>query len=261
MTKMRKVLMSSLLGVAALLTACSQDENGEMPKAATGSIRLGVSAQAAFTRAVNENEYTNTDNYTVQILQGEQVKEEFKYADGKENSYELPNGTYTLRAFYNQEYKDVAASRNGFYVEGEQNFQIQGTETTATVTCEPTCGKLVTKWDAEMGTYFSDYSVTYETAALKAESKTATWTSTDTEPWYVKLPQEGEDVKATITVTRKSDNKTAEPMVKTYTLKPNKSWTLSIAPVVNNGNLGLSITINEATNDQEIDITVPSDWI
>lgn len=111
-----------------------------------------------------------------------------------------------------------------------------------------------------MATYFSNYSVIYETEALKATGSTAIWQKDDTDPWYLKVNEKGESVTATISFTRLSDGKSAS-VEKTYTLAPGKSWTLNIAPQDNNGSLGITVTIDESTDDEEIDIEVPSEWI
>lgn len=111
-----------------------------------------------------------------------------------------------------------------------------------------------------MATYFSNYSVTYETAALSEDGSTVVWQKDNKDPWYLKVKSEGETVKASINFTRISDNKSAT-VEKTYTLSPGKSWTLNISPQVNNGDLGINVSIDETTDDEEIDIEVPSEWI
>ena len=75
------------------------------------------------------------------------------------------------------------------------------------------------------------------------------------------LKPEGEMVKATIHLTRKDDG-TSSQVVKSYSgMKPNQSWTMNIAPHDDNGSLGITITIDESTEDVIHDIEVPSDWI
>ena len=112
-----------------------------------------------------------------------------------------------------------------------------------------------------MANYFTAYSITYETETLSAAGATVNWTQTNTDPWYVKLKAEGEEVKATIHLTRKDDG-TSSQVVKSYSgMKPNQSWTMNIAPHDDNGSLGITITIDESTEDIIHDIEVPSDWI
>nr|MBP9577075.1 DUF4493 domain-containing protein [Parabacteroides sp.] len=52
-----------------------------------------------------------------------------------------------------------------------------------------------------------------------------------------------------------------EGTVKTYTLSPADALKLTLKPVVNNGNLGISITIEETTVDHPVDIVIPGDWV
>lgn len=261
---MRSVKMKSVIGCAVMawaLTACSGAEEAG-PVSGGGSVQLQLNADAAFTRAVTISDYQNTGNYTVQILDenGSPAVDEFLYSawPGQIN---LANGSYTLKAFYGTE---SAASRDGFRVEGSQAFQVQGEPVTVEVTCRPTCGKVQVQFDAAMSEYFSDYYVTYTTEALDDAGETAVWARNDTEPWYLAVNQAGEEVKAVITAVRLSDG-SRETVERTYMLQPNRSWTLSIAPEVNSGDedgdLGISITVDETTNDHEVDIDVPSDWV
>ena len=57
------------------------------------------------------------------------------------------------------------------------------------------------------------------------------------------------------------ENVKAEGTVKTYTLSPADALKLTLKPVVNNGNLGISITIEETTVDHPVDIVIPGDWV
>lgn len=259
---MRTFFFSCMIGIGLIATSCSSNEETTFNNN-KGFVQLSVKTDANFstiaTRAVNEENYKNVNNYQVQILNSSDNKVEKEYASLSEvpEKIELNNGSYTLKAFYGT---DSEASKTGFYVEGTSTFSIQGEAQSVTVDCAPVCGKAITQFDQSMASYFSDYYVTYETKALSAAGKTAIWAKEDTEPWYLKIGKDGEQVKATIVVTRKSDNKTSK-IEKAYMLMRNQSWTLKIAPQDNNGSLGIVIEIDESTNDQEIDIVVPSDWV
>lgn len=257
LNNLTKLLMGCLAFIGLTMQSCSSSEEPANMEG-TGSITLSVTTQAAFTKAVDENTYGNVNNYTVQILNDQGgITKEFTYSD-KEEKITLSNGSYTLKAFYGTESN---ASRDGFYVEGSNTFQVDGEPVQqVSVTCAPTCGKVAVKFASNMSEYFSDYSVVYETAALKAAGSTAVWAKGDTEPWYLKVDPKGETVTATIQFTRLSDNK-PDSEVRTYTLAPSKSWTLSIAPQDNNGSIDIDITIDESTDDEEIDIEVPSEWL
>lgn len=259
MTNMKTFLLSCIIGTSLIATSCSS-ENEMSTNTNEGSIHLAVTTDAKFktnTRVVNESSYADVNNYTVQIINSSnKVEKEFVYNETPEK-INLNNGSYTLKAFYGE---DSNASRKSFYVEGITTFAVEGNDKSISVDCAPVHGKVAVNFAQEMATYFSDYSVVYETEALTASSSTATWNKIDIEPWYLKVNKKGETVKATIHVTRLSDNKSSS-VEKTYTLLPNKSWTLNIAPQDNNGNLGITITIDESTNDHEIDIVVPSEWL
>lgn len=261
----RFVLFCSFVSML-LFASCSKDDATNVAEPnGSGTISLSVAADAGFksSRAVNESEYTKTDNYTVKILQGEEELASFLYKD-KAASYKLDNGNYTLKAFYGEE---LPASRDKFYVVGTKEFTVSGNDVAVNVDCEPTCGKLIVNFDSKMADFFSDYYVTYETKALTVASQTCKWAKDDKEPWYVKLDAAGEAVKATVHYTVKDSDK-ERTQVLTYKtndggdkMLPNKSWTLNISPKDNNGSLSITITIDENTNDKPIEIVVPTDWL
>ncbi len=265
--KMKWFLVSCMVGMAVSITSCSSEEKENEVLDGKGTIRLGMTTGIDFgvpnTRAVNLDDYQNKDNYTVQILKNGETTpvQEFTYAAMPSMPLELDNGTYTLKAFYGTE---KTSSRNGFRVEGSATFSVQSNEQTVSVACAPTCAKVTVDFDATMATYFSDYSVVFETEALSDIETNVVWAKNDTEPWYLKVNKAGEVVKATIHFTRKAEYGTgvaSASVEKTYTLAPNKAWTLKIAPSYEAGKLGVSVTIDETTNDKQVDIIVPSEWI
>ena len=248
-----------MLSIGYCTTSCVSEEKDSVLGNGVGALSLSVTSDAKFkSRAVNESEYSNTQEYTVQIIEKEssEVKKEFLYKDAPEK-IELEIGAYSLKAFYGEESN---ASQDNFYVEGISSFNIDGKDISVNVACAPTCAKVIASFASDMSEYFSDYSVVYTTKTLKAESQTVLWTKDNNYPWYLKVDKAGEDVEAVINFTRKSDGKSSS-VTKTYNMAPGKAWTLNVKPSVNNGNLGISITINESTDDEVIDIIVPSDWI
>lgn len=78
-------------------------------------------------------------------------------------------------------------------------------------------------------------------------------------PVYFKVGKQ-EEVKVTVNLTNK-ENVTAKGSVKTYTLSPADALRITLKPVINNGNLGISITIDETTVDHPVDIIIPGDWV
>ena len=241
--------MACLLGGCLSLASCQQEELGGVPVAkGTGTITLELNAQPGFasgskTKAVDEAAYKDKNGYTLQILSGDNIKDEFLFKD-RPASIELEEGAYKLKAFYG---KEQVVSRNEFYVYGEKAFGVKGgdQDKSVSVECVPTCAKV---------------QVVYDTKALNG-STTATWAKGDTEPWYLKVDKAGETVKATITLTPKAEYETKEAsVVQTKTLSPNQGWTLKVKPNYNHGQLGLEITIDETTEDKPIDIVIPPTW-
>lgn len=158
-----------------MITSCASNE-APAENNGSGSIQLGVTASAVFTKAVNENDYGDINRYSVQILNDKSsVVEEFIYSE-KPERISLNNGNYTLKAFYGTENN---ASRDGFYVKGETGFTVNGEELQeVAVECKPTCGKVKVSFANNMSQYFSNYSVAYETAALKETGSSAIWQKT-----------------------------------------------------------------------------------
>ena len=80
-------------------------------------LKLSSGTQFGETRAVNEESYKNTDNYTVQVYDKDQ--NEKLNCKGSELAYHMPLklsiGSYTVKASYGTKDK---ASTTGFYVEG-----------------------------------------------------------------------------------------------------------------------------------------------
>ena len=254
-----KRLMALAFACGTLLTACVQ-EDVMTPLAGEAKVRLSLDAQTAFstnTKAyVDENDYKQIDNYTVEIRKndasGETVKSG-KYSELKSTPISLSRGDYYVKAYMGRE---EAASREVFYATDATSFSILD-ESTKTISLN--CAKCKVVFNDNMAEYFSDYYITYSTAALG--NNVATWAKGDSAPWYLKVGQ-NETVKATIHYARKSDGKqqTAEW---SRSLSPNEGWTLKVSANNNmtEGSMSVTITIDDSTNDIPIDITVPSDWI
>lgn len=265
MTAIKRPFLGALL-LGGVLMSCSSES--EVVPSNTGKLKVSVEAPSGFaTRSVSEDDYRVAANYTVEVKDNEgNVKETFK---GNSNeTLELPIGTYTVTASYG---KEENASRNTFLCTGSTPVNIgSSTDESVTVVCSPTCGKAAVKFDAKMADYYNDYYVEYSTPALGSQK--VTWAKTDSEPWYLKVGEQGDDVVATIHLTPKDEYLTDEQktagysegvVTQTYNLKRNKAWTMNIKPnyTTSVGELGISITIDDSTNDQEVPIIVPAEWI
>lgn len=276
--KMKKTTLGVMMAAALLATSCLSEQQNLEPKnegSKKGKIVLNLSTQTSFdeqTRALNEADYRNTANYTVQLLQGTTVIETWR---GPQSNLEFErtigsNNSYTIKAFYGTEEK---ASRSTFRVEGSASFILNADdEKEVNVNCAPTCGKISAAFDNAMATYYDDYNIEYAGTEALGSEKLA-WAKNDTEPWYVLLKEGGEEISYTISLKAKEayqhidkDGNKSETGVATgkFTLKRNEAHKLTVKPnyIPNeNGTFTLTITVDETTNDRVVPIEVPVEWI
>lgn len=265
-----------MLGAMAIMgltfASCSQDSaEGPGVDGKHGVLMLNLNGKTNFvqTRALNESDYNNVDNYTV-VVTDKDGREQLN-CKGSELPYKMPLtmslGGYSVKAFYG---KESAASRNDFYVEGTKTGTIKADQKESIeVTCTPTCGRIMVNFNTEMATYFSDYNVSFSgTEALGAEK--LAWLKDDVEPWYVKLNEDGETISFTITTITKeeyvngSNKEQTATKTGTFRLERNKGYKMNINPSytpTDKGSVDITITIDESTNDKPVDIEVPVDWI
>lgn len=264
-------MLGAVLSLGLLLTSCSQDSGFNQAESQQGQLSLTLHASADFkeTRAVNEDSYKNVGNYTVVVLDANNVEK--LNCKGYEVASKMPLtmsiGSYTVKAFYGTE---SAASRNDFYVLGVEQGSIKAEQKeNVVVKCTPTCGRIRVNYDSEMATYFDNYEVTFTGTEALGEN-TISWLKDDTEPWYVQLNENGEKLTFTVTTTAKdayingSNKEKVASKTGTFTLNRNKAYKLNIKPNYNptaTGNVEIEITIDESTNDKPVDIEVPIDWL
>ncbi len=266
-----------MLGVVSvfglMFTSCVQElAEGAGAESKQGVLTLSLKGKANFgpgTRAVNEADYNNTDQYTV-IVTDKNGNEKLN-CKGSELAYKMPLtmdiGSYSVKAYYG---KESAASRDEFYVEGIAEGTIKSDHKEAvTVDCEPTCGRIMVEFASGMSEYFSEYYVTF--SGTKALGKQPLmWGQRDVEPWYVRLDEHGETITFTITTVTKDEyinsSNGGQTAMKTgtFNLKRNKGYKMNISTFhysPDEGSIDIQITIDESTNDKEVDIEVPVDWI
>lgn len=260
------VMLCAMLAMGAFTASCSSDEEAMQGAAeGRGFVKLALNVGADFqSRAITESDYTNLANYTVQILKEGKVVEgcEWTGTTIPQELIELDNGSYTVLAFTGEEYKGLGATTEGMYVEGKDGFAVNSDQAaTAEVNCTPQCARATVSFDAKMADYFQDYYVVFSgTKALGQSSYT--WAKNHgTDPVYMAV-----DGTETLTATIKLVDKTgkvAEDIVKTKEVSAAKAWKLNIAPVVEEatGSVGITIEIDNGTNDIPVDIEIPSEWL
>ena len=261
------------LGLTGLLSSCSSvDEEENEPSLAKGmgQLTLNLAASNGFgekaTRAVNEADYLNTDNYTIQVLDASnEVKASLK---GNEAStpIQLTRGDYTVKAFYGE--IGVGASTDKFYVEGTSQVTVKAAETvTTTVNCVAQAAKVTVNFNKDLSKYLSDYNVTFGGTNAMGDGN-ITWSKEQKDPIYFQTAQNGDELDYTINVTCKDDyllnaqtGATTGQVSKSFTVQRNKSYTINVNLNISNpGSLQLTIEIDDSTNDIPLTWTVPVEW-
>ena len=285
--KMKKTTLGMMMAATLLATSCLSEQQNLEPKAEgsqKGKIVLDLTADASFSEqtrvALNEADYRNTANYTVQVISAK-TSQTVLQCLGSELNTNLPKevdaGSYTIKAFYGSE-PTSGVSQETFLVIGESNLNLKAKEEKpVTVNCVPTCGKVSVSFDPDMETYYSNYSVDFS-GPTALNGQRFTWEKSETAPYYVTLAQNGENVAYAISLTVKDDyahlddngNK-LEPKVmlvsNSFNLQRNKAVKLTVKPNYTpatpetEGQLSITITIDESTNDKEVTFEVPIDWI
>lgn len=250
-----------MLLCAVGFTACSSDADDVIAENGVGYVSLALNADTGFkttTKAVNESTYSDKNQYAVQIInsKNETVKEWSKYSEIEEGLIELPNGSYVLKAFYGE---DEAASTTSMYVEGTNNFDINGDKgKVVSATCAPVCAR-VTITGEGMDEQFSDWSAIIKTKALSAKDASFNYLKNG-DPVYLKV-EKNEQISLDFSFTPKSGSKNTTAS-KSYTINPNEALNITLKPAAStSGKLGITITVNGKTDDKPIDIEIPSDWL
>lgn len=255
----KMLLLSGVALCCSAISSCTSSDSDELSfmEPGTGVVVFQLASTTEFPTAsraaLNEEDYRNVANYDVQLIDNATgtTKETWKGNAIPTEKLKLKNGGYTLKAFYGD--PTVAASTEKMYVYGERTFNVNSDEQEVSVTCTPTCARVKVEFDAAMDTYYSAYSVRFSTQALGAGS--IAWSGS---PIYLKVAQK-ESVKATISLTDKSGKSTS--IERSYEMSPNEGKLIKFKPVLQGGQLGITITVDESTNDKPIDIIIPSEWI
>lgn len=263
-------LLGLMLMVGNMLLSCSRNtglENGA--DYGLGELMVELAANARFSeRSTTESAYENTDNYMVVVTDKDGVKK--MECKGNEIRYQMPlplsMGSYRVQAYYGTEHE---ASRDEFFVYGEAEGTIEpGVPENVSLTCIPTCGRITVNFGDLMDTFFSDYHVTF-TGTEALGTKTIAWEKGDTRPWYVKLNEGGETISFVISTTTHEEfvngnQQTVATQKGSFKLHRNKAYKMNISPNYNPagvGNVSITITIDDSTNDIPVDIEIPVDWV
>lgn len=274
--KQKQLIFCMGLSAIALLTSCNEREF-EFPSEGSketekGTLVLNLNASTNFdqTRAVDEDDYGNVQNYNVKVLTSD-GKEKLS-CKGSELSSKLPLtlgiGSYTVEASYGQE---RTKSRDEFYMYGKDVVTVKSNaQETVNVECTPTCGKVSVTFDDEMAELFTEYYVSFDLTTTKGK-ETFDWAKVDKDPWYIYLDKGDNTINYTIHLTAKDDylaeigneKVNTGKVTGSFSLQRNEGHNLDIRPNYipsTGGGMKLTITIDGGTNNHPITWEVPSSW-
>lgn len=277
-----EILKFSLIVAASIsVTSCLSEEQdfGQKQDAAVfGYVNIDLSSSSVFkacnpsTRSVVESEYENTANYLVEVKDKDgKTVENCKYSElTSKMPLKIPIGACTINASFGNE---QAASRDGFYMFGSNTVNIESDGKVAVnVDCKPTCGKIAVVYDESMADYFDSYTTEFSGTEKLGNSKFS-WNQTDVDPYYVALKNgNGETINYTITLVSKDEYAYSDGEAKkktaivngSFPLKRQDFYTLRVKvnyTPASQGDINLTIEIDDSTEEKEYHWTVPVEWI
>lgn len=265
-------MFCAMLAMGALTVSCSsEDEAVTQGTSGQASIMIDLSSDLSYSRAIDESEYMNTQNYEVSMYKGDEpVFENTLYKELELTQKVDFNTNYTLTAEYGE---DVAYGYDKLYVKGSQTFSVsQGDTKEVSILCKPANAKLILKY-AGLGDsdkfedYFQDCQVSVKTQYMDNAFSMAK--ADAGKELYLKTGDEGTEVNLSFTITDlEGETATIESedfeTTKTITLKPGVAYTLTIKPNqvdVDGGKLGMDITVDDGVTEEDVTITVPGDFL
>lgn len=265
-------MFCAMLAMGALTVSCSsEDEAVSQGASGQASIMIDLSSDLSYSRAIDESEYMNTQNYEVSMYKGDEpVFENTLYKELELTQKVDFNTNYTLTAEYGE---DVAYGYDKLYVKGSQTFSVpQGDTKEVSILCKPANAKLILKY-AGLGDsdkfedYFQDCQVSVKTQYMDEAFSMAK--ADAGKELYLKTGDEGTEVNLSFTITDlEGETATIESedfeTTKTIKLKPGVAYTLTIKPNqvdVDGGKLGMDITVDDGVTEEDVTITVPGDFL
>lgn len=252
----------SLLVALTAMTSCSNDvENGEMT--GKGTILLDLSPDLSYSRAFDEGAYTNTDNYQVVLgkTEGGEPIYSGPYSEIPVKNKVESGVSYTVTASYGE---DVGAGYDKLYVKGSQTFTVaEGDTKTVDVVCTPANARLKLDYSDDFTTYYSDCKV-----SVKTDFMEEAWTmgiADEGKELFMKTGDTGTKVVLNLQILDLDGNPvTVDGMLTTkeLDLSPRDSYTVTIKPNVTEiegGKMGISVTIDDGVDEEEIKVDVPGD--
>lgn len=261
----RLFLMVSMVILLGGIISC--DSNNDAYPHRDGTLSIGLLANPSFsskTRAINEMEYKNADNYTIQI---QELNGDLLYDDLYKNmpmSFDVEAGrTYTVKAFYGE---NVDAGFDKLYMEGNQQFTIsEGEQKNLILSCRPANVKVTVKYTEEFLKYYSDCTVSLQTSHL-IEPFTMNMNTDANKEAYLKADITGETIRISVDGFKDKSGKPVDmggALTATKNVTPKTHVTITVDPeiiTIGTGEASLDVSVDTSTEDKEVNIEIPEEY-
>lgn len=261
----KKCLFYFSLCSLLLFSACNGNDEQMIDEGGSGEVQFNLSSNVTYpsstgTRGLDEAQ--NINNYTVELSDAKGNKLFSKLHKDLEPSMKIDAGAYLVRAFWGE---DVPAGYDKLYVEGSIPFALgKGERKDVKFTCVPANAKIKVVYSSDFSQYYSDCTIGFKTPHLlspflmpKSESNKSL---------YLKAGNEDD-----LTLTFELKDKNGATIVpkgfgeQKMTLSARDFLTITIKPKVTEveaGKIkGITVTIDTSVNTEEIDITIPDEFL
>lgn len=244
-----------------LLAACHSEEGNRGTEKARMSLSLYADLSFTKTKTVDASEYSDVNNYMVELSKGGTVLESVRYGE-MELTQELEPGEYFIRAYYGE---NVAVGYDKLYVEGSQHFTlVKGDNRQVKFTCVPANAKVNIRFEELFFEFYSDCKVLFSTRYLPS-AFVMTKEDADKDAFF----RVGENEEMTLAFELKdlqgvSVNPSGFGSQK-ITLQPRDFLTITIKPKlidVEGGKIdGITVTVDDGVISQDIPVQIPDEFL
>ncbi|WP_455592132.1 DUF4493 domain-containing protein [Bacteroides sp.] len=253
--------------VILILGIASCDSSNDVLSHGVGTLSVGLSATPSFsskTRAINEDEYRNADNYTVEI---QEVGGDMLYNDLYRNmpmSFDVEAGkTYTVKAFYGE---NVDAGFDKLYMEGNQQFTISnGEQKNLVLSCRPANVKVTVEYTDDFLKYYSDCTVSLQTSHIVVPFVMNMNADANKEA-YLKADATGETITILVDGFKDKSGNLVDmggALTTTKNVTPKTHVTITVGPeviTVGTGEASFDVSVDTSTEDKDINIEIPEEY-
>lgn len=199
------VLFACVLTLLASLFACENDEGSiKHPGTLRLSLKMDTTSvkDVVTTKAVADefSDFVDENAYSVQILKGEDVVQEYARYDKMPEELVLEEGSYTIKAFKGD---DKPAAFLNPYFAGSTEFVIkEGMSTPLEITCKLANARVTVNYSDDFKEAYPTYNLKMNTEFMK---DSLNYSQTETRAAYLQTGEEGTDLNLLLTLVRLED--------------------------------------------------------